>query len=117
MEKSDLPHDFGVVSMARDDNPDSAGCQFFICLSREGTQHLDGSYCAFGYVVRGRDSILSIAEAELADLATHRPAEPPRVLEVELVDAPPRRPGAGRPDGRVDRELAEEEKPPSRIPR
>ena len=28
-------HDFGVISMARAGDPDSAGCQFFLCLSQE----------------------------------------------------------------------------------
>ncbi|HWB19633.1 MAG TPA: peptidylprolyl isomerase, partial [Phycisphaerales bacterium] len=53
MENSTLPHDFGVISMARSDDPDSAGSQFFICLSREGTSRLNGQYCSFGYVIDG----------------------------------------------------------------
>lgn len=31
-EFNDHPHDRGVLSMAREENPDSAGSQFFICL-------------------------------------------------------------------------------------
>ncbi|MBY0308986.1 MAG: peptidylprolyl isomerase, partial [Phycisphaerales bacterium] len=53
LENSRLPHDLGVVSMARADDPDTAGSQFFVCLSREGTARLDGSYAAFGVVTRG----------------------------------------------------------------
>ena len=53
IEDSRLPHDLGVISMARSDDPDSNGSQFFICLSREGTARLDGQYCAFGYAVDG----------------------------------------------------------------
>ncbi len=36
LEPSGLAHDFGVISMARADDPDSAGSQFFICLSARG---------------------------------------------------------------------------------
>ena len=34
--------------MARTSDPNSATSQFFICQTREGCQHLDGSYAAFG---------------------------------------------------------------------
>jgi peptidyl-prolyl cis-trans isomerase B (cyclophilin B) len=40
------PHEPGVLSMARADDPDSAGSQFFICLGKH--THLDGKYTAFG---------------------------------------------------------------------
>jgi peptidyl-prolyl cis-trans isomerase B (cyclophilin B) len=39
-------HDPGVLSMARTNDPNSAGSQFFICL--EKVTHLDGQYTAFG---------------------------------------------------------------------
>jgi peptidyl-prolyl cis-trans isomerase B (cyclophilin B) len=39
-------HEPGVVSMARTNDPDSAGSQFFICL--EKVPHLDRQYTAFG---------------------------------------------------------------------
>ncbi len=101
IEPSGLTHDLGVISMARDADPDSAGSQFFICLSRKGTARLDGHYCAFGYAVAGRETILAIADVELADLAEGRPANPPVIQSVELLPAPPRAPGAGRPDQRI----------------
>jgi peptidyl-prolyl cis-trans isomerase B (cyclophilin B) len=103
IEPSLLPHDFGVISMARDDQPDTAGSQFFICLSREGTARLDQQYCSFGYAVAGASTILSIANVELADLAAGRPVEPPVIQQATLVPAPPRTPGVGRPDRRVER--------------
>ena len=40
-EFNDRPHVEGTLSMARRADPDSAGSQFFICLSREGTARLD----------------------------------------------------------------------------
>ena len=45
-EFNSTPHEAGVLSMARTSDPDSAGCQFFICLER--TPHLDRQYTAFG---------------------------------------------------------------------
>jgi peptidyl-prolyl cis-trans isomerase B (cyclophilin B) len=114
LERSGLAHDFGVVSMARDVPPDSTGSQFFICLSRAGTARLDGNYTAFAEVVLGRETILSIAEVELADAAAGRPVDPPVIEGVTQVSAPPRIPGVGRPDRRVQREApgeASERKP------
>ncbi len=39
-------HDPGVLSMARTNQPDTAGSQFFICLEKASS--LDGQYSAFG---------------------------------------------------------------------
>jgi cyclophilin family peptidyl-prolyl cis-trans isomerase len=47
-EFNPTPHEPGVMSMARSQNPDSAGSQFFICLERH--THLDRNYTAFGKV-------------------------------------------------------------------
>ena len=47
--------------MARSADPDSAGSQFFICLTREHCQHLDGQYTAFGKVTDGMDAVNQIA--------------------------------------------------------
>lgn len=102
LEPSELKHDFGVISMARSDPPDSAGSQYFFCLSREGTARLDAQYCAFGWAVEGAETILKIADEEIADLTTGRPKTLPMVTKAELVPAPPRSAGKGRPDRRVE---------------
>ena len=44
-EFNDIPYDEGVLGMARTQDPDSAGSQFFITLSRKA--YLDGQYTAF----------------------------------------------------------------------
>jgi len=89
LEPSDkLPHDFGVLCMARNNLPNSAGSQFYIALSRKGTEHLDGKYTTFGQAVAGADVILKIAAAELT-LGTDRPKDPPVIKRCKLVDAPP----------------------------
>lgn len=45
-EFNDTKHEPGVLSMARTNDPNSAGSQFFICLER--VPHLDRQYTAFG---------------------------------------------------------------------
>ena len=87
VEKSELPHDVGVLSMARASDPDSAGSQFFFCLSREGTSRLDGQYCSFGETIEGVEVIQTIAATTLRDPATGSPENPPVVHTIELVPA------------------------------
>jgi len=50
-EFNDRPHVRGTVSMARSQDPDSAGSQFFIVV--EDATYLDGQYTVFGKVVEG----------------------------------------------------------------
>ena len=57
-----LAHERGVVSMARAQNPDSAGSQFFIMV--ETATHLDGEYAAFGKVTEGMDVVDRIVSVE-----------------------------------------------------
>jgi cyclophilin family peptidyl-prolyl cis-trans isomerase len=59
-EFNDREHQPGVLSMARSQDPDSAGSQFFICLTRENCQHLDKQYTAFGKVLTGMDVVEKI---------------------------------------------------------
>lgn len=88
LEQSSLRHDFGVLSMARSQMPDSNGSQVFLCLSREGTSFLDGNYTAFGEAVDGAQVILDIAAVPVG--AGDRPTgEPPRIIRAYLADAPP----------------------------
>ena len=57
------PHDRGIVSMARLDDPASASSSFFIVLAR--TPALDGKYTVFGRVVSGMDVIEKIEAVPL----------------------------------------------------
>lgn len=51
----------GTVSMARSQDPDSAGSQFFICVDTQS--FLDGKYTVFGQVIEGMDVVDSIVNA------------------------------------------------------
>ena len=54
-EFNSKPHKRGTVSMARSAHPDSAGSQFFICVS--DTPSLDEKYTVFGEVTMGMDVV------------------------------------------------------------
>lgn len=72
---NDLKHERGVISMARTQNPNSAGSQFFIMVAN--APHLDGEYAAFGRVVRGMEEVDRIV-ASPRD-AADRPFEAQRI--------------------------------------
>jgi len=61
-EKNDVKHVRGVISMARSQEPDSAGSQFFIMHA--DSPFLDGEYAAFGKVTEGMDIVDRIAGTE-----------------------------------------------------
>ena len=48
-------HDRGVVAMARSQDPDSAGSQFYITLAP--AHQLDGNYTVFGKVLSGMNAV------------------------------------------------------------
>ncbi|MEK0436768.1 MAG: peptidylprolyl isomerase [Proteobacteria bacterium] len=54
-EFNNIPHQRGVLSMARSQSPDSANSQFFICF--DSHPHLDRNYTAFGRVISGMEFI------------------------------------------------------------
>ena len=58
-EDTGLLHDRGVLAMARSQDPDSAGSQFYITL--DAAHDLDGSYAVFGLVTRGMDVVDKLA--------------------------------------------------------
>ena len=81
---NDLPHKRGVVSMARTLIYDSAGSQFFIMVG--DAPHLDGEYAAFGYVIRGMDTVDEIVMQEIdpGDPNRSRPLKPMAMRKVTV---------------------------------
>lgn len=59
-----LKHTKGVISMARSQDPNSAGSQFFI-MTKEAS-HLDGDYAAFGKIISGLDVLENIENVKTA---------------------------------------------------
>ena len=71
-EFNDIPHRRGILSMARANDPNSAGSQFFIVV--KDSNFLDGQYTVFGEVVKGMevaDKIVSLPKNS-RDLPTER---------------------------------------------
>lgn len=71
-EFNNIPHRRGIVSMARTNDPNSAGSQFFIVV--KDSNFLDGQYTVFGEVVKGMevaDKIVSLPRNS-RDLPTER---------------------------------------------
>ena len=61
-EFNDRHHDRGVLSMARSQDPNSAGSQFFICHG--DACFLDKQYTAFGKLIKGDDVLEKIATTQ-----------------------------------------------------
>lgn len=61
-EPNPLRHLKGSVGMARTEDPDSAGSQFYICLAPQPA--LDGNYVVFGRVVRGMERVEKIQRGD-----------------------------------------------------
>ena len=55
-------HVRGTVAMARSQDPDSAGSQFYITYGP--TPHLDGSYTVFGHVIAGMEHVDAIRQGD-----------------------------------------------------
>lgn len=71
-EFNSIPHRRGIVSMARTNDPNSAGSQFFIVV--KDSNFLDGQYTVFGEVVKGievADKIVNL-QRNSRDLPTER---------------------------------------------
>ncbi len=82
-EFNDRPHVRGVLSMARSNDPDSAGSQFFICHG--DPRFLDRQYTAFGKLIKGDDVLEKIATT--ATKPQDRPVQRQGVESVKIVPA------------------------------
>ncbi|MCP4568277.1 MAG: peptidylprolyl isomerase, partial [FCB group bacterium] len=83
-EFSNLKHMPGTLSMARGTDPNSASCQFFICLGQ--LPDLDDKYTIFGQVVEGMKVANEIAKVEVKGNRKLKersmPVEPVRMIQV-----------------------------------
>lgn len=79
--QNDLKHDRGIISMARANNPDSAGSQFFIM--HQNSPWLDGAYAAFGKVLEGMDVVDAIASVK-TNPRNDMPLEPQVISSIRV---------------------------------
>ena len=78
-----IAHKRGVISMARAQDPNSAGSQFFIMHG--DASYLDGQYAAFGKVVRGIEVVDKIAGVP-ASRWNNRPYEDQVIDTIRIVE-------------------------------
>jgi peptidyl-prolyl cis-trans isomerase B (cyclophilin B) len=85
-EFNDTHHERGILSMARSQSPDSAGCQFFVCHGEAG--FLDRQYTAFGRLVKGDDTLEKIATAPVQPGGERsKPVQPVQIKKVTIARA------------------------------
>jgi peptidyl-prolyl cis-trans isomerase B (cyclophilin B) len=81
-EFNEKSHARGVLSMARSQDPNSAGSQFFICHG--DAKFLDRQYTAFGQLIKGEDVLDKIATTR-----TTSPDRPVTRVNLESVNIVP----------------------------
>lgn len=78
--ENNIKHERGVISMARSQDPNSAGSQFFIMVA--DVSQLDGDYAAFGKVTEGMDVVDQIVSVERD--AVDKPLEEQKMKKVTV---------------------------------
>ena len=78
-----IAHKRGVISMARAQDPNSAGSQFFIM--HKDASYLDGQYAAFGKVVKGIEVVDKIAGVR-TNRWNNRPYEDQVIDTIRIVE-------------------------------
>jgi peptidyl-prolyl cis-trans isomerase B (cyclophilin B) len=63
LETSNKPHVTGSLAMARSNDPNSGGSQFYICLADQPS--LNGQYTVFGQVITGMDVVNKITQGDV----------------------------------------------------
>jgi cyclophilin family peptidyl-prolyl cis-trans isomerase len=77
-------HSRGTLSMARSQDPDSAGSQFFIVL--KDSNFLDGQYTVFGRVISGMDVVDKIASLKTDSADAPVDTENAKMIKVTVSD-------------------------------
>jgi len=77
------PHVKGIFSMARSQDPDSAGSQFFICFAPAPS--LDGQYTVFGHVLQGMDVLEKLEKVPVGGRQGSSPKTPVVLESITLI--------------------------------
>lgn len=83
-EPSKIPHERGIVSMARPEEDNAATTNFFILVT--AAAYLDGKFAAFGRVTRGMDVVDAINKAPLVE---EKPDKPVRIKIAKVIGCTP----------------------------
>jgi peptidyl-prolyl cis-trans isomerase B (cyclophilin B) len=86
-EFNDHSHQRGVISMAREPDPDSAGSQFFICLAP--VPRLDGEYTTFGKLIKGDDVLQKIGDTPVTRNSVGESSKPTKRVVIESIKIVP----------------------------
>jgi len=86
-EFNDHSHQRGVISMAREPDPDSAGSQFFICLAP--VPRLDGEYTTFGKLIKGDDVLQKIGDTPVTRNSAGENSKPTKRVVIESIKIVP----------------------------
>ncbi len=86
-EFNDHSHERGVLSMAREPDPDSAGSQFFICLGP--VPRLDHQYTTFGKLIKGDDVLDKIGDTPVTRNSMGEMSKPTKRITIEKIDIVP----------------------------
>ena len=86
-EFNDRKHVRGVLSMARSQNPNSAGSQFFIMLGP--APFLDKQYTGFGKLIKGDDVLAKIGDTPVTASRGGEQSKPTRRVEVQSIKIVP----------------------------
>ena len=86
-EFNDHSHERGVLSMAREPDPDSAGSQFFICLGP--VPRLDHQYTTFGKLIKGDDVLSKIGDTPVTSNSMGEMSKPTKRVVIEKIDIVP----------------------------
>ena len=78
-EPNKILHERGVLSMARSDEPNTATTNFFILIGPGS--HLDGTFAAFGRVIKGMDVVDAIAKMPVT---AEKPEKPVRIKKAAV---------------------------------
>lgn len=80
------PHEPGVLSMARTNDPNSAGSQFFICTAR--VPHLDRQYTAFGKTADAASLDIVMKLGSVPTGANDRPRTEVKINSAKVIEKP-----------------------------
>jgi peptidyl-prolyl cis-trans isomerase B (cyclophilin B) len=86
-EFSQKKHERGVLSMARSQDPNSAGSQFFICFGPATS--LDNKYTAFGKIIKGDAVLDKLANVPVTRSASGENSKPVNRVALESVKIVP----------------------------